>query len=804
MIAEVIVDVPAQQTDRPFDYRVPEKWSGMIQEGMRVTVPFGPRKLLGFVVKLKESSEFKSLKNISGLLDMEPALNEELLELGHWLADETMCFKISAFQAMLPAAMKAKYEKQIRLTRSFAVSDLLPELQPLFQKTGTMKWDDAQNNELLPLVKKEMDRGALELSIKVSNKGNVKKEKFIKPLLDREGLITQLGEISKTAKNQRCIIEYFLENPIESPLSKVLKDTGLSGYSVIKPLVNKGILHVQERESYRDHYEQHEFHADAVLPLTEEQRGAMGPIERAVEEKRNETFLLYGVTGSGKTEIYLQSIKRIVDEGKEAIVLVPEISLTPMMVTRFKRRFGNLVAVLHSGLSTGEKYDEWRKIQRGEVKVVVGARSAVFAPFKNIGLIIIDEEHEGSYKQEEMPRYHARDVALKRASYHHCPVILGSATPSLETFARAKRDVYTLLTLKSRVNQRALPEVSIVDMREEMRGGNRSMFSELLFEKLKERVEKGEQSVLMLNRRGHSSFVMCRNCGLVVTCPNCDVSMTFHRVQSQMKCHYCGLEEGVPNVCPDCGSDHIRYFGTGTQKVEEELGKLMPHARVIRMDVDTTSRKGAHEALLKRFEDGQADILLGTQMIAKGLDFPKVTLVGVLSADTMLHLPDFRSSERTFQLLTQVSGRAGRHELPGEVVIQTYTPEHYSIQLASEQDYEGFFMREMFLRKQNDYPPYYYIALLTVSHEDVLKAMDTADKITTYIKRHVSPSTVVFGPSASPMSRINNRYRYQCLLKYKREPNLAVILKKLNETYGRNAAQSGLQLSIDVNPFIMM
>ncbi len=804
MIAEVIVDVPAQQTDRPFDYRVPDKWSGMIQEGMRVTVPFGPRKLLGFVVKLKESSEFKSLKSISGLLDMEPALNEELLKLGHWLADETMCFKISAFQAMLPAAMKAKYEKQIRLTRGVAVTDLLPELQPLFQRTGTIKWDDAQNNELLPLVKSEIDRGALELSIKVSNKGNVKKEKYIKPLLDKDGLTSQLEGTSKTAKNQRRVLEYFLQDPQEAALAKILKDTGLSGYSVIKPLVNKGILQMEERESYRDHYEQREFKADATLPLTKEQQGAMGPIERAIEENRNETFLLYGVTGSGKTEIYLQSIKRIVDEGKEAIVLVPEISLTPMMVTRFKRRFGDLVAVLHSGLSTGEKYDEWRKIQRGEVKVVVGARSAVFAPFTNIGLIIIDEEHEGSYKQEETPRYHSRDVALKRASYHHCPVILGSATPSLETFARAKKDVYTLLTLKSRVNQRALPEVSIVDMREEMRGGNRSMFSELLFEKLNDRLEKGEQSVLMLNRRGHSSFVMCRNCGLVVTCPNCDVSMTFHRVQSLMKCHYCGLEEGVPNECPDCGSDYIRYFGTGTQKVEEELGKLLPHARVIRMDVDTTSRKGAHEALLKKFEDGQADILLGTQMIAKGLDFPKVTLVGVLSADTMLHLPDFRSSERTFQLLTQVSGRAGRHELPGEVVIQTYTPEHYSIQLASEQDFDGFFMREMFLRKQNDYPPYYYIALLTVSHEDILKVMDAADKITSYIKRHVSPSTVVFGPSASPMSRINNRYRYQCLIKYKREPNLTEILKKLNETYGRNAAQSGLQLSIDVNPFIMM
>ncbi|WP_462406458.1 primosomal protein N' [Gracilibacillus sp. Marseille-QA3620] len=804
MIAEVIVDVPAQQTDRPFDYRVPDKWAGMIQEGMRVTVPFGPRKLLGFVVRLKETSEFKALKSISGLLDIEPALNKELLELGHWLADETMCFKISAFQAMLPAAMKAKYEKQVRLSRDMSAADLLPELQSAFQKTGTVKWDDVQNDALLPLIKAEMDRGVLELSIKVSNKGNVKKEKYIKPLLDRDGLINQLNATAKTAKNQRLVLNYFLENNEEVSLSKVLKETGLSGYSALKPLVNKGVLHMEERESYRDHYDQQEFEADATLPLTEEQRGAMGPIERAVAEKRNETFLLYGVTGSGKTEIYLQSIKRIVDQGKEAIVLVPEISLTPMMVTRFKRRFGNLVAVLHSGLSTGEKYDEWRKIQRGEVKVVVGARSAVFAPFTNIGLIIIDEEHEGSYKQEETPRYHSRDVALKRAGHHHCPVILGSATPSLETFARAKKGVYTLLTLKSRVNQRALPEVSIVDMRDEMRGGNRSMFSELLFEKLKERVEKGEQSVLMLNRRGHSSFVMCRNCGLVVTCPNCDVSMTFHRVQSLMKCHYCGLEERVPDVCPDCGSDHIRYFGTGTQKVEEELGKLMPHARVIRMDVDTTSRKGAHEALLKKFEDGQADILLGTQMIAKGLDFPKVTLVGVLSADTMLHLPDFRASERTFQLLTQVSGRAGRHELPGEVVIQTYTPEHYSIQLAAEQDYEGFFMREMFLRKQNDYPPYYYIALLTVSHEDVLKAMDTADKITTFIKRNVGPHTVVFGPSASPMSRINNRYRYQCLIKYKREPKLTEILKTLNETYGRNAAQSGLQLSIDVNPFIMM
>ena len=804
MIAEVIVDVPAQQTDRPFDYKIPEKWTGIIREGMRVTVPFGPRKLLGFVVRLKDHTEVKGLKSISSLLDIEPALNHELLELGHWLADETMCFKISAFQAMLPAALKAKYEKQIQLAPGKVTSDLPVQIQKLFTQTAAISWSKVQNNDLLTHIKDEIDNGNLEITVQVTNKTKVKKQKYISSLVTEEELVAYLNQVNANASNQKKLVNYLIEHPGEHLLSKVLEETGIASSTAIKPLVSKGIVKILEKEEYRNPFVEGQFTQDQCLVLTDHQQAAIDPVKLAIKENRNENFLLYGVTGSGKTEIYLQSIKAIVDKGKEAIVLVPEISLTPMMVTRFKRRFGDLVAVLHSGLSHGEKYDEWRKILRGEVKVVVGARSAVFAPFTNLGLIIIDEEHEGSYKQEETPRYHARDVALKRAAYHKCPVVLGSATPSLESFARAKKGVYTLLTLKERVNKQALPTVSVVDMRDEMREGNRSMFSRLLFEKLQDRVDKGEQTVLLLNKRGHSSFVMCRNCGLVVTCPNCDISMTYHRVQSLMKCHYCGLEEQVPDVCPDCSSDHIRYFGTGTQKVEEELGKLLPHARVIRMDVDTTRRKGAHEALLKKFEEGQADILLGTQMIAKGLDFPKVTLVGVLTADTMLHLPDFRSSERTFQLLTQVSGRAGRHELPGEVVIQTYTPDHYSIQLAAEQDYDGFFMREMFLRKQSDYPPYYYIALLTVSHEDVLKTVEAAEKITAFIKRQVSPETVVFGPSASPMSRINNRYRYQCLIKYKREPHLSAILKKINETYGRNATQSGLLLSIDVNPFIMM
>ena len=396
------------------------------------------------------------------------------------------------------------------------------------------------------------------------------------------------------------------------------------------------------QEVYRDPYQDRIFEHTEPLQLTEEQSVAIKPILQTIEEKRHDVFLLYGVTGSGKTEIYMQSIQKVLEEGREGIVLVPEISLTPQMVNRFKGRFGDEVAVLHSGLSIGEKYDEWRKIQRKEVRVVVGARSAIFAPFENLGIIIIDEEHETSYKQEDNPRYHARDVAIERARTHNCPVILGSATPSLETFARAKKGVYQLLTLSKRMNDQSLPTVDIVDMREELREGNRTMFSRVLYDKLQDRLMKKEQTVLFLNKRGHSSFVMCRDCGYVIQCPNCDISLTYHRYQQQMKCHYCGYEAVVPTICPECTSEHIRYFGTGTQKVEEELGKIFPEARVIRMDVDTTSRKGSHEKLLTAFQEGKADILLGTQMIAKGLDFPNITLVGVLSADTMLHLPDFQ------------------------------------------------------------------------------------------------------------------------------------------------------------------
>lgn len=801
-IASVIVDVPARQTDKAFDYLIPEKWKGIIEPGVRVIVPFGPRNIQGFVIGLKSDTEFKKLKEIIEPMDLVPVLNQELLGLGNWLADNTLSFKISAFQAMLPAALKAKYEKKVKISPNIQLEALPDELLLFFNEEMVLTWDDVLANNLVSILQKEAAKGHVEIIYEVKSRVKKKKLKFLQPIVSKEDLKLELTRISSRAGKQKELISFFIENPEPIELKRILTEHSIPK-SAVNVMVEKKVLCEKEMEVYRNPFQEREFQETKPLSLTDDQKNAITPILKTIEERKHEVFLLYGVTGSGKTEIYLQSIQDVLKEGREAIVLVPEIALTPQMVNRFKGRFGEQVAVMHSGLSAGEKYDEWRKIQRKEVSVVVGARSAIFAPFENLGIIIIDEEHETTYKQEEMPRYQARDVAIERAENAKCPVVLGSATPSLESFARAQKGVYQLLPLPNRMNNQSLPSVDIVDMREELRDGNRSMFSRKLMEKLKDRLLKKEQTVLFLNKRGHSSFVMCRDCGYVMNCPNCDISLTYHKVNEQMKCHYCGYESFVPKHCPECSSEHIRYFGTGTQKVEDELGKVLPEARVIRMDVDTTGRKGAHEKLLNDFEEGKADILLGTQMIAKGLDFPNITLVGVLSADTMLHLPDFRSSEKTFQLLTQVSGRAGRHELPGEVVIQTYTPEHYSVELASKQDYQEFYLKEMMVRKIHQYPPFYFISLITVSHEQLMAAVSTTEKITKYVRSRLSNAAVILGPVASPIPRINNKYRYQCLIKYKREPNLIDTLKIVVDQYQKEAS-SGLQVSVDVNPYILM
>ncbi|PZF87721.1 primosomal protein N' [Listeria ivanovii] len=794
-IAKVIVDVPAMQVDRPFDYFIPEDLEELIRPGMRVSVPFGNRKIQGFVIGLGETEENPKLKGIDGVMDLVPVLNEELMELGDWLAEDTLSFRVSAYQAMLPAALRAKYEKYF-----LRLDEENTELEQLFEGYETLDWKVAEARNLLKPLGKWVREGSVEVVYQVKNKITSKKVRVINCLKTPNQLAEIIEDMPKNAKAQSRLLAFFQMFEGTEITATDLKKQAETSEATIKKLAEQGIITIKEKVVSRDPYENHQFEKSEPLTLLPGQQTAC---EKIIGANKQETFLIHGVTGSGKTEIYLQTIEAKLIEGKEAIVLVPEISLTPQMVERFKSRFGSEVAVLHSALSAGEKYDEWRKIERKEARVVVGARSAVFAPFENLGIIIIDEEHEASYKQEDNPRYHARDVAIWRANKYQCPVVLGSATPSLESFARAKKGVYTLIELPSRVNAQAMPEVNVVDMREELRKENRTEFSTELLEKIKDRIAKKEKTVLMLNRRGYSSFVMCRDCGYVVECPNCDISQTYHQASNKMKCHYCGHEEPVLQKCPSCEGEHIRYFGTGTQKVEESLTKLIPEARVIRMDVDTTRTKGSHEKLLRSFRNHEADILLGTQMIAKGLDFPDITLVGVLNADTMLYLPDFRASERTFQLLTQVSGRAGRHERTGEVVVQSYNPEHYSIEFAKKHDFIGFYQHEMQLRKMGAYPPFYYLTMINVSDENEMKAIRTIQEMATFLREKLGPEAVILGPVPSTIARIKNKYRYQCIIKYKIEPNLKKELKTLITHYQKDQ-QKGLTINIDVQPYVLM
>lgn len=799
MIAEVIVDVSAYPVDRPFDYFIPEQVEELIECGCRVKVPFGNRNVLGFVVGIKNETDvpLDKIKPIASLLDIEPVLTSEMLQLAKWLKQETICYEIDCLQVMLPSALRAKYEKMVVLQTN--VENLDEPLKHYFHKSTKVNYKEFEKNNLLIPLKKALNKKLLSLENVVKQKVQVKEIRKVKVSDNLQLLQEVYDKLSNRAKKQKQLLLWMKQHvgEILEP-DFIYKETNCSP-QVLQAIIEQGAAEFILEEVYRNPFKKDVKKTD-FLTLTEEQKQALHKIVEAMDNRSPETFLLHGVTGSGKTEVYLQAIQHCIQQGKDAIVLVPEISLTPQMTNRFRSRFGELVAVMHSGLSIGEKYDEWRKVHQQKVKVVVGARSAVFAPFENVGLIILDEEHESSYKQEDTPRYHARDVAIWRSKYHHCPVILGSATPSLESYARARKNVYKLLTLKGRALNQPLPTVEIVDMREELKKGNRSMFSEKLTESIRDRLKKKEQIVLFLNRRGYSSFVLCRDCGTVMQCENCDISLTYHRYNEKLKCHYCGYEQFVPTICPECGSDHIRYFGTGTQKVEEELMKLFPEARVLRMDVDTTKQKGAHEAILENFGAGKADILLGTQMIAKGLDFPNITLVGVLSADTSLHLPDFRAAERTFQLLTQVSGRAGRAEKHGEVIIQSYTPEHYAIELAKTQQYEPFYEREMMVRHGAAYPPYYFIALIQVAHEDVLLAAEYANKCAEFLRTHLSFNASIIGPTTAGIVRLQNRYRYQCLIKYKIEPNLIPTFLQLLKIYRTDWIKKGVVLTIDLDP----
>lgn len=510
---------------------------------------------------------------------------------------------------------------------------------------------------------------------------------------------------------------------------------------------------------------------------------------------KSDTFLLYGVTGSGKTEVYMDVIEKAINNGKSAIMLVPEIGLTPQIVGKFISRFGNVISVLHSKLSDSERYDEYRKITNGESKIVIGTRSAIFVPFANIGVIIIDEEHTSSYKQDNNPRYSAINVAEWRSKYHNCPLVLGSATPSLESFAKAGNHVYKLLSLTERAGGSVLPNVNIVDMKEEVKKGN-FILSDMLKNKISEVLSKSEQAIILLNRRGYSSTISCRECGYVYKCPNCDITYTYHKSSNNLKCHYCGYSMVLPNKCSICGSDNLKDYGLGTEKLEETLNSLY-NARIVRMDVDTTSKKGQHQKIIDDFGEHKYDILIGTQMIAKGLDFPLVTLVGVVSIDSSLTSPDYRASENTFQLLSQVSGRAGRSENKGEVIVQTFNPDHYAITLAKNHDYIDFYKEEMKVRKMLKYSPYYYMVLVSITSKDYELGFKEANKIGSYIRNNINKDSIVLGPTMANMFKVNNIYHYQIIIKYRKDDSLMKVLKFIIDMQVKN---NKIDVSIDFNP----
>ena len=787
------------QTNHPFTYQIPAKFQDFLQIGMRVVVEFGNgnRKIQGFVTGLTdEYSGEHQLKSVIDVLDLNPVLSDEAMAMADWLTQRTFAFKIRCLQVMLPNAMRASYRKTLKLTGK----NIIPDLATLFDHQNEVEFNPQKlTSSQLNQIEKLRKANQVEIVYHVDDRAKSKLVWAFKAQMTVEELQTAKKTLRKNAAKQKRLLDFLITNhEQEFVQSDVTRENNFTAND-LKVAAEKGWITRYQIEKYRNPYQIDQVQPSTPKKLTAEQVQATNAVDQAIDEKQAATFLLEGVTGSGKTEVYLQIIQHALAQGKSALMLVPEISLTPQIVRQFKARFGDQVALLHSALSDGERYDEWRRIEKGDAQVVVGARSAIFAPIKNLGVIIMDEEHETSYKQEDMPRYHARDVAQWRGQYHHCPVVLGSATPSLESRARAQKGVYQWLRLTKRINGKDLPQVQLVDMRQAGRYAPTTDISQELATEIQKKLALNEQVVLMLNRRGYSSFLMCRECGEVIKCPNCDISLTYHKDTNSLKCHYCGHEEPVPQVCPNCHSKAVRYFGTGTQRVEKELTELFPTARILRMDVDTTRRKGAHERILDEFGKHHADILLGTQMIAKGLDFPNVTLVGVLNADTSLGLPDFRASERTFQLLTQVSGRAGRAEKEGNVLIQTYNPDHYAIQYAQRQDYEHFFGKEMQVRHQGGYPPYYYTIQITASARTEADAAQKMFQIRGEIVNYLSQNAVILGPTPQSIMRINNRYYYQLVIKYKNEPQLENYLQNLLLT-SQKEERNGLQIVIDRDP----
>ena len=741
MIAQVIINSNVKNLNKIFDYNVPAEMLGTICVGDRILVPFGNKKTLeeGFVIGFKENSEYK-VKDIAKIQD-GIKLTEANIELAKLMSRRYFCNISDCIKLMLPPGTSTKnIENRIK------------------EKTLNFVY-----------LKKDIE----EIEEDIENK------------------------VIKSEKQKR-VLNFLMQNEgIQTVELEIITDTTSS---VLKSLEKKEYIEIIEEKVERNPFVNKDIKPTKNLKLTDEQKEAFDKINETIKNKQYREFLLYGVTGSGKTEIYLQLIGEVLKKEKTAIVLVPEISLTPQMVDRFIARFGEeKIAVLHSKLSIGERFDQWNKIKNGECKIVIGARSAIFAPVENLGLIVIDEEHDSSYKSETNPRYNAKELAGYIAKKNNIPLVLGSATPDICTYYKAENKQIELLELSRRANDSNLPDVEIIDLKQELANGNRSILSTKLYSEIEENLRNKRQTILFLNRRGYSTFVMCRDCGYVVKCKNCNITMTYHLKTNKLKCHYCGHEEKSINTCPECNSKNIKYFGTGTQKLEQEINKIFPEASTIRMDVDTVSKKNSHEETLNKFKNENIDILIGTQMVVKGHHFPNVTLVGVIAADSSLYIEDYRANERTFQILTQVAGRAGREKLPGKVIVQTYNPDNFAIECSKKQDYNIFYETEIELRKQLKYPPFCDIISIGLvdSNESNIKTISERlyKNINSLIKKY-NLQTMIYKPLPCPIDKIKNKYRWRIILKGKLNNTLIDIINySINKLNNKST-----RIIVDTNP----
>jgi primosomal protein N' (replication factor Y) len=802
LYADVALPVPL---DRVFTYSLPETLQHRVQDGARVTAPFGPRKLTGVVTKTHNNKPDHQTRDILTLIDEEPALTPELLKLGAWIASY-YCSPIGeTLKVMLPLG------GELRSKRTVALTDRGREMAQQFLRSTDA--NDPFVQILRALEKRPLTDSYLrkkvpgsEKSLKLMEKrGLIRTETDIAerdPHRARDGRwVVTLAETStpptKPTKGERWLLDYLRDHPGEQDIEALelqRKDAG----TVARKLAKKNVVELKilrEVTSFRTD--------DKQVQLNPAQQTAFDAISAALAQGKFKTFLLHGVTGSGKTEVYLRAIAAALEAGKSALLLVPEIGLTPAVASQFFLRFGDRVAILHSAFTGWQRSEQWRRIRSGEARVVIGTRSGVFAPVENLGLVIVDEEHESSYKQEEMPRYHGRDVAVKRAADAGAVVVLGSATPSLESRLNAEKERYALIEMRKRVANRPMPEVEIVDMRQEfVETRQNSLFSRTLAEQIEEKIKAGEQAMILLNRRGFAMHVLCRACGERVECENCSVTLTYHRREERLLCHYCDFATPVPQKCPKCDDEHIYFQGSGSEKVEDSLRQQFPTARIARLDRDAVKSRDSYESILNSFREGAYDLLVGTQMIAKGHDIPNVTLVGVVSADVGLGIPDFRAAERTFQLLTQVAGRAGRGELPGKVILQTMNPEHYAIELAAAQNYDAFYKQEIHFRKMMHYPPFTSMATLLLRSQKLEETLAWSAVLAKELSN--LPDTVrVMGPAAAPMAKLKREYRFQFLLKASSRRALANAVQRAR-AFARQQEWPVTALTADIDPVSLL